>query len=63
MPVVGSKSFPYTKTGRRAAARAAKKEDGAKKLPKKPRDGFTSNPMSQFRGNKTALKRPSGRKR
>ena len=31
--------------------------------PKKGKDGFTSNPMSGFRGNKTTMKRPSGRKR
>jgi hypothetical protein len=35
MPVVGKKKFPYTKKGKVAAAKYAKKKDTAKKAGKK----------------------------
>lgn len=71
MPKVGKKEFPYTKAGKKAALEEAKKahkpmvkKHKAKDMPpKKGKDGFTNNPMSAFRGNKTTMKRPSGRKR
>lgn len=72
MPKVGNKHFPYTAKGKKAAAAAKKKEiasGGPKKKkgddypPEKPKESFTGNPMTKFRGNKTTMKRPSGRKR
>ncbi len=42
-----------------------KKPKESEGLPPVDKEGinFSKNPMSKFRGNKTAMKRPSGRKR
>lgn len=53
----------FKKAKEKGLAPKGEKKKGEDFPPEKPKDGFTSNPMTKFRGNRTAMKRPSGRKR